>query len=91
MSWNDLTDEEHAPVYGDTSATNPDADKDGDEMLVFDRELFSRLHLKRKGKALAVPADLLNYADPEYIPKNAYTDAMMAFLKKMMVIDRNAL
>lgn len=69
---------------GVNAEADPDTELDLDDVFGFDFEMFDELYEKREGKALFVPADLLNYADPDYIPQNAYTDAMLTFLRKVL-------
>ena len=63
---------------------------DGPEPLEEDWDLFYELDKQRSGKQLFIPADILRYADEDYIEETPQVTVMRQFLEREVKLDEKA-
>ena len=72
-------------------AMEQDEEYDGPEPLEEDWDLFFELDKQRIGKPLFIPADILRYADEDYIEETPQVKAMRHFLESEIKLDEETI
>ncbi len=82
-----LNDEFDADRYRRASALGEEYD--GPSMFIEDRQRFYDLDEQRRGKPLFIPADILLYADDEYVEQTQQVKAMRHFLEHEVKLEED--